>query len=485
MIKYSIFVSVLIHFLFASISQAKVESFFSPHEGKAGFGQVYKDIKEAKKEVLVTVYSWSAHELDKALTKAIENGADVRVVLHSPLAKKQKIKDRVKPLEELGVRFKISSKNMHEKFVIVDGEMVMNTSGNFSYGAQNRYSENLVFHYDDGEAHIKHLIKEFKEEFEVLWNYSKSFNTDNDYLNTVSQLKKVENKIQNEFSYSNLNTFASSSMNFGASAKSRSNGSELSLKIKRGKPWAVRDMVIDQIRKAKKSIHLCLNHFFIKEIVDEIMIAMKERNVEVKFAVDNQEYKYYTSRTKEATPYFVHLFKKAYPNKEIPVRIKFYSLAPSYHYWLLNHHKFMIIDYGTEEQKLINGSYNFSKTAEHNQFDNLVLYEGVEYAELIEDFMGEFENLWGLNRKRGDKLDQDYMDYFTKPNSSGFFPLHNFKSAQSVTWDELVKWKKSYSSKTKVSGSVAPSQKKHCKGVRAVRSGNRYNKVYSGCPAAR
>lgn len=454
---------------------SKVESYFTPHQGKIAFDKIYNEISNAKESVEITIYSWSAIGLEKAIKKAIKNHSPmIRLVLHPKLFSKESIKTKVRDLEKLGVRVKVSTKDMHEKFVIVDDVMVMNTSGNFSIGAQNKYSENLIFHYYDGEIHIKNLIKSFKYEFEVLWNFSRPANSENNYQNTVSHLHFKSKDLYNEISTNNINTFLSSSMNFSGQKVQTKAQRPLKLTIKKNRPWIIRDTIIKELDSAKYSVHLNLNHFFIKEIADKL-IELHKKGIDIKFVVDNQEFK--TSRkTREMTPYFVKEWLKLNLGKEedIPVRVKFYSHRPSFRYWKLNHHKYLIIDYGRPNQILINGSYNLSKKAEQGQFDNMVIYKGPEYSNTIDEFYNEFLNLWSFNRNQDDSLDETFFKYFYR-KQKGFLPIHHY-SAQSLTWHEMTTFKKEFAKKINKKYLRIPSPKNHCKGF------NPSNMTFSGCP---
>ncbi|MEM6996397.1 MAG: phospholipase D-like domain-containing protein, partial [Myxococcota bacterium] len=61
------------------------------------------------------------------------------------------------------------------------------------------------------------------------------------------------------------------------------------------------------------------------------------------------------------------------------------------------HHKYLVID-GDE---LWTGSYNLSDNAEHNTFENMFLFQGDEFADLIDDYENNFETLWNTGRDEG------------------------------------------------------------------------------------
>ena len=202
--------------------------------------------------------------------------------------------------------------------------------------------------------------------------------------------------------------------------------------------WIIRDEIIKEIRNSKKNILLSLNHFNIKEIAIALLEAVK-KGIDVKLFVDNQEYK--TSlKHKEMTPLFVFQWKKMQQNelKDPPVRVKYYSHAPFYGYWRLNHHKFIIFDYDEKDfskTTLISGSYNLSKNAEHRQFDNVIVYKGRDKENLYRSFKDEFNNLWKLNRDEEDKPEEAIYSKFLILEKNSL-PLHLNESI-SLTWKEI------------------------------------------------
>jgi phosphatidylserine/phosphatidylglycerophosphate/cardiolipin synthase-like enzyme len=54
------------------------------------------------------------------------------------------------------------------------------------------------------------------------------------------------------------------------------------------------------------------------------------------------------------------------------------------------HHKYLVID-GTT---LASGSYNLSDNAEHATMENMVIYDGAEYRDLVQAFEANFESMW-------------------------------------------------------------------------------------------
>lgn len=421
-------------------SDAVTSAMFSPWEGTAAFDKMYKAIAGAKHEAKVTVYSWSDSGFDKAIETAVLNGANVRIVLHPDLGKEPNTQAKIAKLEAIKSKgkasFKIAPRNMHEKFAIVDGTYLVNSSANMSNGAKTKYSENFVF-----MTGPDFIIDNFENEFAVLWNSSK------DVLSHPADV--VDDRLPYDATKHQTTgkeiTLYSSSMNYTyaenpASSAASQEGKFVKLVPKGGGngPYTVRDAIIKSINNAKKSIHCSFNHFNMLEISQALVEASK-RGVDVKLTVDNQEFRErWSPEGIEMTPYFVENWKKlpGNANKSAPVRVKFYSHYPNPALWYLNHHKFFLVDSGSSDAVLFTGSYNLSETAEHNQFDNMVSYAGSKYTQLQKEFMDEFTKLWSLERS-ADKPSAEVLSFYTTINN-GSLPIHSQKPA-SLSFEEIVK----------------------------------------------
>lgn len=421
-----------------------VDVLMCPVDGERAFVRIYDKIAAARDYVYVTIYSWSDSGLDQAITKALGNKAKVRVILHPDLKTSKKIVEVVPKLEGLGAEFKFAAINMHEKFVLVDDKILINTSANFSTGAKNKYSENVVFHLNeenvDKKEDIAALVSAFKNEFAILWNTGKDIQTNSEKNSSkISEMNSVHYpEIDRDIA------LFSSSMNWEYKENSPSSagyriGKYYSLGKKNYKNtdkqlWTVRDVILKSISEAKKSIYLSLNHFNIKEISDSLIEALG-RGIDVRLTVDNQEYKSRPNNV-EMTPQFVADWKKLKGKVSPPVRVKYYSHEPSPAFWLLNHHKFILIDYEVEnETVLLSGSYNLSETAEQNQFDNLIRYQSETYRDLYKNFYKEFVQQWSWNRSQ-EVPSRSVLEKFTKIVNGNSIIIHN-DEAVSLSWEEV------------------------------------------------
>ena len=405
-------------------------AFFAPREGDEAFGHLYQLIAKAQKYVYMTIYSWREEPgLEESLAQALINGAQVKLVLHPGLPNKSYLKKPIKNLELAGAEIKVAYQNMHEKFTIIDGIDLLNSSANMTSGARDQYSENFIFHQCSQGCS---LIDQFLNEFTLLWNSSKDVITHQEENAAPLDFDQKTNDNPQFFSSSNNWLFEENKQLNSTDKKRFQKGQYLTYQRNMNgdeQTFYVRDKIIKLLDAAQESIYLSINHFNLSELADALIDAVK-RGVEVKMVVDNQEFALEKFQTIAQTPYFVQQWREI-RNDPPPVRVKFYSFRPSFMYWFLNHHKYILIDQQGANPVLISGSYNFSKNAEHNQFDNIVIYQGSEYRDLHASFMGEFEYLWNWNTDRKDKLIKKLFN-----SRDGAFPIH-LPEAVAIDWEEL------------------------------------------------
>jgi len=435
-------IAALVFFSQAAWSEQTTRGYFTPHEGQEAFQEIYSAISNARTEVRITIYSWSDKELDRAILQALKNGAQVRLVLHPELADRAPLMERCRELELQGARIKIAPRNMHEKFVIVDEETLINSSANFSLGARTKYSENIIF-VRTPEAR---LLRALQEEFALLWDSARDLISHGEPLEPAlggssrSSVGAPEDAIR--FHSSSFNLEARPNRPESAAALA---GKGLALRLKKDpnsrEPWAIRDLLIGAIDQARVRVDCAFNHFNIKEIADALLRAAA-RGVEIRLNVDQQEYKdQWQSDDIEKTPYLVEQWQKANSGKTPPVRVKTYALEPTPAFWLLNHHKFLLIDHVPGKPLLpstvlLSGSYNLSQTAEHNQFDNMIEFRGELNRELMDAFQKELDHLWSWGRLPAGGSDPEKLKRWSTPAPDGTIALH-FGEAQALSWPEL------------------------------------------------
>ena len=66
------------------------------------------------------------------------------------------------------------------------------------------------------------------------------------------------------------------------------------------------------------------------------------------------------------------------------------------------HHKILVVD----QEVMITGSYNWSFTAEHRNYENITVHQGPSQRQLIDSVLGEWDRLWDLRRN----MYEDFRD---------------------------------------------------------------------------
>ena len=115
----------------------------------------------------VMVYSFTLDEFGEALISAKEKGLDVKVVIEEENAYVRG--SEYEKLKKAGVDVRLDSNKalMHHKVMIVDGEIVVTGSYNWTKSAEEENDENLVVICGEG------LARRYEEEFERIWMNSK------------------------------------------------------------------------------------------------------------------------------------------------------------------------------------------------------------------------------------------------------------------------------------------------------------------------
>src|SRR6185436_2294238 len=78
----------------------------------------------------------------------------------------------------------------------------------------------------------------------------------------------------------------------------------------------------------------------------------------------------------------------------IDVRYKFYSYRWDASYAKQMHNKFFLFD----KKILFTGSYNLSDNAEHETFENVLIFKGTKYRSLVRSYEETFDKIWETGR---------------------------------------------------------------------------------------
>ena len=134
---------------------------FSPQEdcGK----MVIEQIKCAVNTIDIAAYSITDSEIIAALNDAKENGVEIRLLLDKVQAAGRKSISRTWKDCCIDIR----SGLMHDKIMIIDGNVLITGSYNFTNNARKSNDENLLVIFDGN------IIKKYENQFEILWERHK------------------------------------------------------------------------------------------------------------------------------------------------------------------------------------------------------------------------------------------------------------------------------------------------------------------------
>ncbi|MBI2899986.1 MAG: DUF1669 domain-containing protein [Planctomycetes bacterium] len=159
------------------------EAIFAPTEGDRLIEKrISREIRGARKSVVVAIYQFTSKEIADALAAAKRRGVDVRVLVDTVQAGNGGLfADVLKLLSSAGVpirkvypegvRFRRTNpkKNegmrpkFHHKFCVVDGERVITGSYNWTVLADEENHENIVILPDP------RIAARFSEQFDKVW----------------------------------------------------------------------------------------------------------------------------------------------------------------------------------------------------------------------------------------------------------------------------------------------------------------------------
>jgi phosphatidylserine/phosphatidylglycerophosphate/cardiolipin synthase-like enzyme len=119
-----------------------VQVFFSPHGGCTE--AVVENLSHAKTNVFVQAYSFTSAPIAKALVDAHRRGVKVEVILDK--SQRTEKYSEADFLQHAGIATFIDATHAiaHNKIMIIDGQMVLTGSFNFTTAAEQHNAENLL-----------------------------------------------------------------------------------------------------------------------------------------------------------------------------------------------------------------------------------------------------------------------------------------------------------------------------------------------------
>lgn len=131
--------------------------------GDACLGRIRSLIEAANHSLDICVFTITDDRITERILRAHRRGVNVRVITDD-----QKSLDRGSDIEELAsmgvpVRTDQSPHHMHHKFALVDRQLLVNGSYNWTRSAADKNEENVIITDDP------RLVGKFTDEFERLW----------------------------------------------------------------------------------------------------------------------------------------------------------------------------------------------------------------------------------------------------------------------------------------------------------------------------
>lgn len=393
---------------------------FSPQPSDATHNaRVAELIATAQETIDVSMYSFSNAGVRDALEDAAARGVKIRFIFETAnkdrkLTGAALLSSKSGRLEEAGIDVRYVNKIMHHKYMIIDGPRddlgkaetatVATGSANWSNSAGTRYDENTLFLRGHEELTLR-----LQQEFNHLWNHSRDFVADPGLTFEPSEIEIADADIVDGPDTHAF--FTSENFNVTTDTFRKNGGNEVS------------DQIIAAIADADTSIHIATGHLRHRGISEALMAkAQANPGMDIAVYLDAQEYVSPTTHDiqldklqdclDDATTATQERncrdkgFRFGFQIEEagVDVRYKWYAQRWHFSYAAQMHHKYMVID-GDE---LWTGSYNLSDNAEHNTFENMLVFSGDDYADLVADYENNFASMWETGR--ADDLLSDLRD---------------------------------------------------------------------------
>lgn len=137
-----------------------IEAFFSPQGGI--MERIVREIDGAKKSIDIAMYSFTKREIAQALVNAQKRGVRVRIALDQARSKNRHSK--MKYFINNGLNPRMVENTMHNKFAVIDGELLITGSYNWTANAEKNNYENILFIKNSPK-----VIEAYQKQFETLW----------------------------------------------------------------------------------------------------------------------------------------------------------------------------------------------------------------------------------------------------------------------------------------------------------------------------
>jgi phosphatidylserine/phosphatidylglycerophosphate/cardiolipin synthase-like enzyme len=149
-----------------SLAKAEVVGiYFTPPSDVAA--AVVEVIEQSQSEVLVQAYGFTHNGIAQALLRAHARGVQVKVLLDAKTDSTNRYVTDLLVAQQIPLRLDAGHAIAHNKVIVVDGELVITGSFNFTNSAQTRNAENLLV------LKSTELADSYKTNWQNHWNHSR------------------------------------------------------------------------------------------------------------------------------------------------------------------------------------------------------------------------------------------------------------------------------------------------------------------------
>ncbi len=148
--------------LFTSATFASIDVYFSRVNDPEG--AVIEDLDKARKTIDIAMYYFTDRDLANAVIDAHDRGVKVRIYLDKDQEEAKYAKSRYLTNHGIPLRYSSNPYIMHHKFCVIDNDVVITGSYNWTASADKRNNENLLV------IHDAKVAQEYSAEFNRLWN---------------------------------------------------------------------------------------------------------------------------------------------------------------------------------------------------------------------------------------------------------------------------------------------------------------------------
>lgn len=126
---------------------------------------IIKEISKAENEILIAVYWFTNQELFNILIEKLKEGIQIELIIHNDFINNRESGLPFQEFIENGGKFYFSDGNnpMHNKFCVIDKNVLINGSYNWTYFAEEKNRENILVIESETE-----VVNSFYDEFKRL-----------------------------------------------------------------------------------------------------------------------------------------------------------------------------------------------------------------------------------------------------------------------------------------------------------------------------